>query len=215
MRAEFSTLADQLLHEEAVAQNSLHNANILQREIFHRVGNNLQIIQSILRLYAREAHSPDEKQLLARLVVRVRLINLVHKAMHQSADGPLLPVGSAVGKLIQGLRHEGMIGDNIEIVENFEPVQLRINRVYALCYLIAEKLDRLSRSGAMHLKIDILKDGDQAHLKIKGDATQLASVDPVSAQLRQVYQHELRATSHWQKQDDSVQFDAFMPRKVK
>ncbi|WP_289043481.1 histidine kinase dimerization/phosphoacceptor domain -containing protein [uncultured Aliiroseovarius sp.] len=214
MRSEFSTLSEQLLHEEAEAQNRLHNANILQREIFHRVGNNLQIIQSILRLYANDVDTSAERKLVERLALRIRVINLVHNAMHRSTDAPTLPVGSAVRQLVQGLRHEGLVADNIKIRENYRDVQLRVSRVYALCYLIVEKMDRLSRSGATHVEIDLVEEGDQAHLTIRTDVQTLAAPDTVSERLRQVYLHDLRATARWIDGDAGIVYDAVMPRQI-
>ncbi len=215
MQVEFSALSDQLLHEEAEAQNRLHNANILQREIFHRVGNNLQIIQSILRLYASDVSTSEEKALIERLASRIRIINLVHAAMHRSVDAPFLPAGQALSRLIQDLRHEGVIAENIEIKERFQDVELRVNRVYALCYLLVEKLIRLSRSGARYVQISLREDGDRALLAIKADIGHLAPPNPVSARLRQVYTHELRATARWHEGEDTVTYEAVMPRKVR
>lgn len=215
MQVEFSALSDQLLHEEAEAQNRLHNANILQREIFHRVGNNLQIIQSILRLYEQDTHTPEEQQLVNRLAARIRVINLVHNAMHRTVDAPVLPVGLIISKLIQGLRHEGIIDADIEITEDFQNIELRINRAYALCYLLVEKLKRLSRSGAQHIQISLLEDGDQAVLTISANVRELARPDPVSARLRHIYAHDLQATAHWHHNVNSVIYKAQMPRQVK
>ncbi|SEW23721.1 Two-component sensor histidine kinase, contains HisKA and HATPase domains [Aliiroseovarius sediminilitoris] len=215
MQAEFSVLSDQLLHEEAEAQNRLHNANTLQREIFHRVGNNLQIIQSILRLYESDANTPEERQLVHRLAARIRVINLVHNAMHRSVDAPVLPVGQVVSKLIQGMRHEGIVSANIEFEETYQNVELRLNRAYALCYLLVEKLTRLSRSGARHIQISLLEDGDQANLSISADVGHLAQPDPVSARLRQVYTHDLHAIAQWHEDTNSVTYKAVMPRQVK
>ncbi|MCK8482575.1 hypothetical protein MUY21_00850 [Aliiroseovarius sp. S2029] len=214
MQAEFSTLSDQLLREEAEAQNRLHNANIMQREIFHRVGNNLQIIQSILRLYAKEAQTQEARQLIDQVAARIRVINLVHNAVHRSVDAPVLSAGQTVSKLIQGLQHEGLIASDIDIDQRFQDVGLRVSQIYALCYLLVEKLTRLSRSGASRIQIDLVEDDATIVLSVSANVGQLAAADPVRARLREVYTRDLRATARWHTETDTVTFTAVIPGQV-
>nr|WP_282568922.1 histidine kinase dimerization/phosphoacceptor domain -containing protein [Aliiroseovarius sp. S2029] len=186
----------------------------MQREIFHRVGNNLQIIQSILRLYAKEAQTQEARQLIDQVAARIRVINLVHNAVHRSVDAPVLSAGQTVSKLIQGLQHEGLIASDIDIDQRFQDVGLRVSQIYALCYLLVEKLTRLSRSGASRIQIDLVEDDATIVLSVSANVGQLAAADPVRARLREVYTRDLRATARWHTETDTVTFTAVIPGQV-
>lgn len=59
---------------------------ILQREIHHRVKNNLQIIISMLYLQSTKISDPTAVELLRESQARVRSMALVHEMLHQRED---------------------------------------------------------------------------------------------------------------------------------
>lgn len=215
MRAEFSSLAQQLLREEADAENRIHNANALQREIFHRVGNNLQVIQSIMRLQSSNTKTPQEAALIRSVSVRLRIISLVHEVLHRTVDAPVLPVGPGIGQMIQKMRREAILSDRIEISETYDDLQLGVNRAYTLCYLIAETLVRLSTAGASEVRIAVDTDVDHARLRITAMQISDEPSDPVGLRLCDVYARGLRAKTSWTSQGDETHYEASFPISIK
>ena len=62
----------------------LANAEVLLKEVHHRVKNNLQMISSLLKLHAEKVTDPVAKAAFADSQERVRAIALLHERLHQS-----------------------------------------------------------------------------------------------------------------------------------
>ena len=73
--------------QEALAEQhkSASEREVLLREIYHRVKNNLQIIQSLLRLGSRDL-DPDQQEPFESAIRRVGAMARVHSLLYQSPD---------------------------------------------------------------------------------------------------------------------------------
>jgi len=65
---------------------SLHEKDVLAREVHHRVRNNMQLITSLLRLQAREAADPLARTKLEEAELRVRSIALAQEQLHDARN---------------------------------------------------------------------------------------------------------------------------------
>jgi len=77
-----STIARDI--SEKKRSERLANAEILLKEVHHRVKNNLQMICSLLKLHAEKVTDPSAKAAFADSQERVRAIALLHERLHQS-----------------------------------------------------------------------------------------------------------------------------------
>jgi len=74
--------------EERVAERtealnvSLHEKELLLREVHHRVKNNLQIISSLLSLQMKKIYDPLAKDALRTSLSRIRSISLIHEKLY-------------------------------------------------------------------------------------------------------------------------------------
>ncbi len=91
--AELARTNDSLIAEisqrtaaEDQLKQSLHEKEILIKEIHHRVKNNLQIIVSLLYLQAKKTSDPGSADALIDSQTRVKSMSLVHENLYQSGD---------------------------------------------------------------------------------------------------------------------------------
>jgi PAS domain S-box-containing protein len=72
-------------HEEQMAA-SLREKEVLLREIHHRVKNNLQVIQSLLRMRARLLSEGEARAAMESTVQRIHAMSLAHEHLYQRED---------------------------------------------------------------------------------------------------------------------------------
>lgn len=67
-------------------EHALHEKETLLKEVYHRVKNNLQVVQSLLALQRRSVPEGPARAALDDSVQRVRAIALVHEKLYQSGS---------------------------------------------------------------------------------------------------------------------------------
>jgi PAS domain S-box-containing protein len=87
-KAQLDLLAAKHDLETVVEQrtDALHQRDILLREVYHRVKNNLQIVDSLLVMQTRKLSDPDAKAALHSLRKRIFALGLVHHQLMGSAN---------------------------------------------------------------------------------------------------------------------------------
>ena len=84
MEMDFHKMATALLEDEAALENSVREKNILLKEVYHRVKNNLQLISSIMNMHIRAATAPETQTVLRGLQDRILGLATVHRNLYQS-----------------------------------------------------------------------------------------------------------------------------------
>lgn len=93
------------LHEEAeeALRGSLRQKELLLREVHHRVKNNLQLVQSLLRLQADRYESPADRRMLEESQVRVQTLSRVHDVLSRAGDVTRISMQTYLRELVLGL----------------------------------------------------------------------------------------------------------------
>jgi PAS domain S-box-containing protein len=103
----------------AVVSHDLSEKEVLLREVYHRVKNNLQVVQSLLKMGARTVASGDARHAIETAVQRVYVMAMVHEHLYQMPDLASLPLSAYLRDIV-----EGSIASNSEQPEQ---VQLSIS----------------------------------------------------------------------------------------
>ena len=78
-------MTESIMLGEAQLEDSVHQKEVLLREVHHRVKNNLQLIASIMNMQMRKAVAPEAKSLLKGLQDRVMSLATIHRELYQTS----------------------------------------------------------------------------------------------------------------------------------
>ncbi|MCL4833732.1 MAG: PAS domain S-box protein [Caldilineaceae bacterium] len=128
-------------HEaEKYLQESLHEKEVMLREIHHRVKNNLQIVSSLLKLQA--AHLSDEaaQAIFADSHSRINSMALIHERLYRSGDLARIDFAAYARELLTHLfRMHGAASRGIGYALEIPQTQMRVDQAIP-CGLIVNEL---------------------------------------------------------------------------
>ena len=137
----FQRMTDTILHDEAELEDTVHQREVLLREVHHRVKNNLQLIASIMNMQMRRAKSPETKALMKGLQERVMSLATVHKELYQTTGLADVRADELLGDLVRQI--VGMAsapGRTFRIDSDFAPIPLTPDQAVPLSLLLTEGL---------------------------------------------------------------------------
>jgi PAS domain S-box-containing protein len=111
-------VTEQREHEQQIVA-SLREKEVLLREIHHRVKNNLQVIQSLLKMRARLLPEGETRAAIEATGQRVHAMAMVHERLYQRKDVASLSLGDYLRDLFSGV-------ENTSSAERGQ-IQVRVN----------------------------------------------------------------------------------------
>ena len=156
-------------------QQSLHEKEVLLKEIHHRVKNNLQIISSLLSQQLKKTDNREAAEQLAESGHRIQSMALIHERLYQSADLASIDFGDYVRSLADELlaTYENLSGkvtievciDNIAFdIDTAVPCGLIINELVSNALKYAFEPDQ-----AGLVSIELIRNQTEFHLIISDD----------------------------------------------
>ncbi len=125
---------------ESQLKKSLHEKEILLKEIHHRVKNNLQVISSLLFLQSKKF---DDEKVMAAMQEsqnRVRTMALIHEKLYQSGDFTAIDFGNYLNEIIRFLKSTYSV-ESKHITFQVEADHLELGLDYAIpCGLVVNEL---------------------------------------------------------------------------
>ncbi|WP_431301104.1 sensor histidine kinase [Tabrizicola sp. BL-A-41-H6] len=85
LASAYTSMTESITRSEAELEDSVHQKEVLLREVHHRVKNNLQLISSIMNIQLRSAESAEAKTLLRNLQERIMSLATVHRGLYQTS----------------------------------------------------------------------------------------------------------------------------------
>lgn len=118
---------------------SLKEKDILLKEVYHRVKNNLQIISSLLFLQSAQIKDKKLLSMFKESQNRVRSMALIHEKLYQSEDLTHINLNDYLRSLIQFLSESYGVGDTIKIKMKIDNLNLDVDKAIP-CGLIINEL---------------------------------------------------------------------------
>jgi two-component system, sensor histidine kinase PdtaS len=73
-------------HAEDTLKAALNEKELLLKEVYHRVKNNLQIVSSLINLQIRKVKNEEAASLLKQSIDRIKAMSILHEKLYQSKD---------------------------------------------------------------------------------------------------------------------------------
>jgi PAS domain S-box-containing protein len=144
------TLHDVTVHRELEqqTQSTLREKEVLLREVYHRVKNNLQVIQSLLNMRARTLPTSEMRGLMTDTIQRVHAMALVHERLYQMDDLAHLSLSTYLLELFEGaLSSSSLQRGQIDIGLDAEEILLTLDGAIPFGLLLNELLSNSLKHG--------------------------------------------------------------------
>lgn len=153
---------------------------VLLREIYHRVKNNLQIVQSLLRLGSRDL-KPEQREPFESAVRRIGAMARVHTLLYESPDLASIDFKDYLEELLRELS-EGFAAEERQIASILDAVSMRVplDTAVPLAFIAVEILTNSFRHAfpggrAGRISVEIRHDEPFGTLMITDDGVGLSS----------------------------------------
>lgn len=147
---------------------------VLLREIYHRVKNNLQIVQSLLRLGSRDL-TAEQREPFENAVRRIGAMARVHTLLYNSPDLASIDFKDYLDELLKELAAGFSAEDRaIESVLNAGPMRMPLDTAVPLAFIAGEILTNSFKHAfpggrAGRITVDAGREGGEAVLRIEDD----------------------------------------------
>jgi two-component sensor histidine kinase len=149
--SEFRTLGGTLTgmasavnDRDRALRESIEQKNTLNREIHHRVKNNLQIVMSLLSLQTAQLQDEGARDALRDTQARVNALALVHRILHELEDVYLVDFTELFSNLVRQVREGfGAARNNIDLNLDLVPRQMTSDTAIPLTLFAVEALTNI------------------------------------------------------------------------
>ena len=163
----FDVLMESVMRDEAELEDTIHQKEVLLREVHHRVKNNLQLIASIMNIQMRKAASGEAKALVKSLHDRVMSLATVHRELYQTSGLTDVKADELLATIVaQVLRMGTTPGQPIAVSTSFDPIRLTPDQAVPLSLIVTESLTNVLKhagvdaAGKTALNISLRRHGE-------------------------------------------------------
>ncbi len=116
---------------------ALKEKEVLLREIYHRVKNNLMVVKSLIQMQAEQTTEPQALQLFQDLHNRVMAMSMVHEDLYQSELLSQIEFGTYLERLVINIR-QGFAKTDAAIKVMAEDIFLDVHKAIPCGLIVAE-----------------------------------------------------------------------------
>jgi len=145
--AQIVDIMDRKQKEHATAA-ALAEKEVLLKEVYHRVKNNLQVITSLLNLQMRALPEGVARTALKESTERIRAMALVHEKLYQSSNLSSIALDSYIVDVCRQLEAlTAVIERGIELITELEPIEIGLELAVPLGLILNELVSNSLKHG--------------------------------------------------------------------
>lgn len=158
---------------------SLHEKEVLLKEVHHRVKNNLQIISSIFNL--QSAHVGDDQRMIGLLRDsrdRIRSMSFIHESLYQTKDFSSIDLADYIDGLSRNLVMSYSLNSKVDLQTDLEQVHLVLDQAIPCGLILNELISNAlkhafpnDRSGTIRITLRLA--GEQVRIEVSDDGVGL------------------------------------------
>ena len=207
MATAYRQMTDSIIQDEAQLENTVHQKEVLLREVHHRVKNNLQLIASIMNMHIRKAQTAETREVIRKLQDRVMSLATIHRELYQTVGLTDVHAAELLSSItMQVIKLSAVPGRSVAVTRLFDDVILTPDQAVPLALLLAEALGNALKyeENAVQQTVTIevslsAVDQDQAVLRVSHTTDEHSRLtddtpydaDPLSAQLLSAFATQL------------------------
>lgn len=124
---------------EEELQSSLNEREILLKEIYHRVKNNLQVVSSLLKMQSEKISDPEVKKYFLESRDKVNAISLIHEKLYNIRDLSKIDFSDYINSLVRNIKGMHTLNEPVKITVDSQKITLPID-IAMPCGLILNEL---------------------------------------------------------------------------
>lgn len=170
---------------EGQLRESLHEKEVLLKEVHHRVKNNLQVISSILNL--QTAYVGEDKRMLELIHEsqdRIRSMSFIHESLYQTKNFSSVDLASYIERLTRNLVMSYSLSGKVALRTDLEQVDLTLDQAIPCGLILNELISNAlkhgfpdGRAGTIHIGLRCEK--DRVRIELSDDGVGMsADLDP-------------------------------------
>ena len=168
-----SDITERRLGEETIRSSLLEKEALLQ-EVHHRVKNNLQVINSLLRLESGRSTVPNTKAVLTEMQGRIRSMALLHESLYRSGSFAAVDLGAYLRQIAtQSFRALAVSPGAVQLRLDIASVHVVMEQAAPCGLLVNELISNClkhgfpdGRTGEVRIELRSVDGGPQIRLRV-------------------------------------------------
>jgi PAS domain S-box-containing protein len=158
--SQIMNISDRKQKEQAIA-GALAEKEVLLKEVYHRVKNNLQVVSSLFNLQLRTLPEGEARTALRESANRVRAMALVHEKLYRSSNLSSIALDSYIEDMCRQLGTLGAVSQrDIRITTELEPIEIGLEMAVPVGLQLNELISNSlkhgfpdDRPGNLHIRL--------------------------------------------------------------
>ena len=141
-KRSLEVLSKQVMHQLNLRQ-ALASAEVLRKEVDHRVKNSLQSLAALVRIQARGEKSEEAKAALEAVQGRLAMISTLHEALYLTDAGAVVNIAPFLGRVLSAAQVQMPSG--VSVLHDIAPCDVESRAASAIGMIVNEAITNAAK----------------------------------------------------------------------